>query len=241
MPTELHLALQRHYAGDDGLLEASVGGYRVDVLRGGVVYEIQTGSFVPLRDKLAALAALGPVVLVYPVAQTRRLVRVDPATGEELSARRSPQHGSSAQLFDQLLYLRRALLGGNLAVEVVLTSERELRCADGRGSWRRHGVSLAGRELVEVLGVERFESPADLARLLPSELPEPFTVAELAQAGRLTGRIAGRMAFALRELGVLEQVGKRGNAFLYRRVAPPAPRGGRSRGHRERKKSHGLD
>jgi len=43
--TSLHLALQQHYAGDDGQLEAVVDGYRVDVLRRGVVYEIQTGRW----------------------------------------------------------------------------------------------------------------------------------------------------------------------------------------------------
>ena len=39
MPTELHLALQRHYAGKSGVVEAPLDGYKADVLRDGVVYE----------------------------------------------------------------------------------------------------------------------------------------------------------------------------------------------------------
>jgi hypothetical protein len=218
MPTDLHLALQRHYARKDGLLEAQVGGYRVDVLRRGVVYEIQLGSFAPLRDKLRALAALGPAVLVHPLPQTKHLVRLDPESGEPLSSRRSPKHGRVVEVGWELLYLAEALRHDNLSLEVVLTVERELRRDDGQGSWRRRGVSLVGRELVEIVATQRFRRPEDFAQLLPKGLPEPFTVADLAAAGALSRRLAGKLAYGLRQLGVLEQVGKRGNAYLYRQL-----------------------
>jgi hypothetical protein len=218
VPTDLHLALQRYYAGEDGQIEAPVAGYLVDALRDGVAYEIQTGSFAALRGKLEALAAVGLVVLVYPVAQVKTIVQLDPETGEELSARRSPKRGRVTEVGWELLYLAEALRGENLALEVVLTTERELRQADGRGSWRRKGVSVVGRELVEVVEAHRFERPEDFLGLLPGGLGEEFTVADLAEAGKLSKALAGRLAYGLWKIRALERVGKRGKAYLYRQV-----------------------
>jgi hypothetical protein len=207
------------------VVEARVGGYVVDVLRQGVAYEIQTGNFAALRGKLQALATEGPVVVVFPVAQVRTIVRLDPASGEERSARRSPKRGRVTEVGYELLYLAEALREEQVALEVVLTTERELRRDDGRGSWRRKGVSLVGRELVEIGETHRFDRPEDFLRLLPEGLGEPFTVAELAAAGKLTKALAGRLAYGLWKLGAVERVGKQGNAHVY----------GRTKGTRRRK------
>lgn len=221
MPTDLHLALQQHYAGDDGIVEALVEGYRADVLRGGVIYEIQTGSFGSIRDKLRRLLGRHPVVLVYPVPERKTIAYVDGA-GREVSARRSPRRGAMTDVFSQLLHLHDLPRHRHLSLEIVLTHERELRRRDGMGSWRRQGVSLVGRELVEIVAVRRFEHPRELAALLPDDLPREFTVAELREALKLRKTVAGRMAYALCKLGVVKHVGKQGNAYVYRRVGRTA-------------------
>ena len=79
------------------------------------------------------------------------------------------------------------------------------------------------RRLVDVLSAHRFDSPVDLAVLLPEPFSAPgaapFTTHELAKALRESKRLAQKMAYCLRKSGVLQVVGKRGNAFLYRPVA----------------------
>ena len=217
MPTDLHLALQQWYAGEDGAVEVDVDGYLADAVRGGVIYEIQTGSFTAIRDKLRRLARDHRVVLVYPVPQVKLIVKLDPETGEELSVRRSPKRGKPADVFDELLYIRNAMRKEKLALEVLMTVERELRCADGQGSWRRGGVSIVGHELLAIVERHRFDEPADLLGLLPEDLPERFTTADLSAVLGLTKRVAGKTAWGLRKLGVIRKVGKRGNAFVYRR------------------------
>lgn len=216
---ELHLALQQYYARDDGLTEAIVDGFRVDVLRDGIIYEIQTRSLPAIRRKLESLAQRHHVVLVIPIAQTRRIVQIDPETGEERSARRSPKRGTVQDICRDLLYVREFLNCPYATLDVVLTSERELRRNDGRGSWRRKRVSLVGRELVEVIAVQRFSAPSDFARLLPAGLEEPFTVADVSRVGGMRPWLAGRLLYALRHLGTIELIGKAGNAHLYRRNA----------------------
>ncbi len=222
MANELHTALQQHYAGEDGRIEEPVDAYRADVLVGDVIYEIQTGSFRAIRDKLRRLARRRRVILVYPVPARKFIVRLDPETGEEVSCRRSPKRGKLLEVFYELPSVARLLKAENLGLEVVMTVERDLRRDDGQGSWRRRGVSLVGRELVEVLETHRFDAPADFLRLLPEGLPERFTVPELTEGLGIGRRLAGKMAYTLRYSGVLRHVGKRGHAFLYRRVNPRA-------------------
>lgn len=219
MPTDLHLALQELYAGDDGVIEAPLASYRADVLRDGVCYEVQTSSFGSIRRKLENLLEAHPVVLIHPVPAQKFIVQID-GEGREVSSRRSPKRGRPTDIFAHLLHLRGLPSHPNLSLDIVLTVERELRRKDGMGSWRRQGVSLVGRELVEVLEVQRFEHPSELGRLLPEDLPQEFTTADLREALKLRGALPGKMTYALREMGVIEQVGKRGNAFVYRKVKP---------------------
>jgi hypothetical protein len=71
---------------------------------------------------------------------------------------------------------------------------------------------------LQVVGGRLFETPADLAALLPATLPEPFSTSDLAAASAHPRRLAQKMAYCLREMGAIEAVGKRGNAILYTRV-----------------------
>jgi hypothetical protein len=216
LPTELHLALQQHYAGADGEIEVDLGRYRADVLRGGVIYEVQTGNFTAIRDKVKSLARKHSVVVVYPVPRDKLIVHIDPQTGDELRARKSPKHGRPVDIFDHLVNMPTAIRAKNVAIEIVITIQREIRQDDGQGSWRRKGISLVGHELVELLETHRFDGPRDFLSLLPEGLPSPFTVGELAQMGRMRRYLAGKMAYALCKMGATKKVGKRGNWILYR-------------------------
>ena len=106
----------------------------------------------------------------------------------------------------------------NFTLEVLLVKVEELRCADGRGSWRRKGVSILDTRLLEVVGGRRFRTPADLARLLPPHLQEPFTNRALAAAAGMSLAAAGEMTYTLRRTGALAVVGRRSRAYLFART-----------------------
>ena len=82
-------------------------------------------------------------------------------------------------------------------------------------AWRRRGWVTHERRLLEVVGQRRFSTPADLAELIPPSLVQPFTTSDLASAIGKPRRLAQRMAYCLRRMGVIQAVGKDGNAFLY--------------------------
>jgi hypothetical protein len=64
--TSLHAALKNWYAKEGDRMEVQVGGYVIDILREGLLIEIQTRGFSSLKAKLIRLTQNYPVRLVYP-------------------------------------------------------------------------------------------------------------------------------------------------------------------------------
>jgi hypothetical protein len=213
----LHAQLKRWYAQPGDLVEEPVDGYVIDLVRGDVLIEIQTSGFSAMRRKLTALLGDHAVHVVHPIAVERRIVKVD-GDGEVLSRRRSPKRGSPLHLFEELVSWPELVAHPHLTVEVLLVREEEIRRFDGRRGRRRRGWVVEERRLVEVVDRITVEAPADLAGFLPSTLPPEFTTADLATALGHHRYLAQKVAYCLRHAGVLEVVGKQGNALVYTRL-----------------------
>jgi hypothetical protein len=211
----LHAQLKEWYREPGDRVEQSVGRHVVDVVRGDLLIEIQTGGFASLRGKLDTLTATHAVRLVAPVPVSKRIVRLSP-DGEVLSARRSPRHGRVEDIFARLVSIPALLARPEFELEVLLTHQDELRMRGPTRAYRRRGWVVHARKLVSVEASHRIAGPADAARLLPAALPDVFDTAELARAGGFDRRLAQQMTYCLRALGVLEPVGKRGGAVLHR-------------------------
>jgi len=218
----LHAALKSAYAANGGETEVSVGTFVADAVRNGIMYEIQTGSFSGLGRKMAALADVGPVVLVHPIPQSKTIVKL-PRDGaqQKQTRRRSPKHGELIHIVDELVYLPTLLKHPNFSVEAVLTVEEEVREYDpkkrrGRGGWR-----VVQRRLLEVGEGWRINHMRDLLDQLHTDLPEPFSTQDLALALEQPRDVAQKMAYCLRHAGASEVCGKDGNALLYSLCSAP--------------------
>jgi hypothetical protein len=134
--------------------------------------------------------------------------------GEILSSRRSPRHGCVHDVFDRLVSIPSLVAHPNFELEVLLTHQDELRMFKPGRAYRRRGWVVVGRSLVSVEESVVIASADDVALLLPA-LAETFDTAELAAGSCIDRRLAQRMAYCLRALGVIEPVGKRRGAVLY--------------------------
>lgn len=105
------------------------------------------------------------------------------------------------------------------SLHAVLIQEEELRRHDGRRGWRRKGWITHERRLLHVLDAHIFDHPHDLESLVPANLPDPFTTADLSTALSTPRRTAQKMAYCLERMHLIRRSGKRGNANLYRRMA----------------------
>lgn len=213
----LHAALKDYYAQPEDRIEYSVGGYVVDIFRPASeqCIEIQTQNLGRLKPKLATLLDRYPVQLVYPIAQERFIVRIN-TTGEILSRRKSPKHGSIFHLFPELVGFPTLVTHPHFSLEVVFICEEEFWMNDGAGSWRRKRWSIYDRHLLDVTRTVSLLTPADYVALLPAGLPERFGSQDLAHALGLPRSLTQKMIYCLHKMGVLQVVGKQGRAVLYR-------------------------
>jgi len=210
--------LKLWYAHEGDLIEYPVDGYVIDLVRGELLIEVQTGGFTPLRAKLEDLTSRHPVRVVAPIPLTRTIVRVS-ENGEVLSRRRSPKHGRGEDIFSRLVSFPTLIDHARFELEVLLTVEEEVRVHRPGEARRRKGWVVLGRSLVEVTERLNIRSSADLADFLPARLPAPFSTADLARLTPIPRRVAQQMVYCLRSTGVIEIAGKEGNSLLYRRAA----------------------
>ncbi|MFH0849608.1 MAG: hypothetical protein V1924_01565 [Candidatus Bathyarchaeota archaeon] len=211
----LHNQLKDLYAGEGDQVEATVEGYIVDVVKDGVLIEVQTGNFGSIRQKLLDLLRSHRVRLVHPVPLNKWIIRVGPG-GEQVSRRRSPKRGRAEEVFDEMVYTPELASVPGFELEVAMVDAEELWADDGRGSWRRRRWSIADRRLLSVQERHLFTCPADYLRLLPEQLHSGFTARELAQESRLSSGLSQKMVYTMRKMGLLEAAGKRGRSNLYR-------------------------
>lgn len=214
---ELHEQLKHLYAGTDGRTEQEIDGFVVDVVRGDELVEIQTRGFGRLRRKIEALSPAHPLRLVYPIALETTITKLS-LGGELLSTRRSPRRGRLEEVFGELTSIADLLPHDGVTVEALLVRAVETRIDDGRGSWRRRGVSIVARQLGSVVSAHELREAADYLALLPSELGHSFTNRDLIAAGGLRYRTAQPMTSALRKMGLLRVAEPRGRERVYERV-----------------------
>jgi hypothetical protein len=213
----LHSAVKEWYTTYGDRLEAKVDRSIIDIVRGDLLIEIQTGNFGAIRKKLERLLKKHKVRLVYPVAREKIITRVTSSGDQVLSTRKSSRKGKLIDVFSELVRIPALINEENLSIEVLLIKEEEVRCEDGKGSWRRKGQSIIDKKLVEVYERVEYKNKEDFLTFLPAGLEEPFSTKDLAETGAYKINEARKIAYCLKKMGAIHEVGKKGNSVLYAR------------------------
>jgi hypothetical protein len=213
----LHSEIKTAYSLPGDQFEAKLGNYIVDILRGDLVIEVQTKNFSAIREKLQMLTAQHRVRLVYPLAESKWITRVS-KDNSVLKKRRSPRRGRLTDVFRELVRIPKMIGEENFSLEVLFIDEEEVRCADGRGSWRRRGVSVRDRRLLRVNGRVLFQNKADYLRLLPDSLSAVFTNKELEKSAKIPIRTAQQITYCLRKSGIIRIIQKKGRKLVFQKT-----------------------
>ncbi len=211
----LHASLKEWYRQEGGRVEVAVDGFVVDLVRDGLLIEIQTRNFASMRRKLDRLLDSHMMRLVHPVAATKWIVKLD-QDGSEISRRRSPKRGIAADVCEELVSFPSLLSHPNFTLEIALIEEEEIRRPDVEKGWRRGGFVIEERRLVDVLDTVELDSPEELLGLLPEGLPDPFTTADLADGLGRSRHLAREVAYCIRVSGAVKTVGRDKRGILYR-------------------------
>jgi hypothetical protein len=212
--SSLHRTLKYRYAGY-GKTEEEVAGFIADgITQNGEIIEVQIGSFGPLKKKMTAFAAMGAVNIIHPII-INKFIEVYDEKGKYLYRRKSPRHGCEWDLFYNLLYAPELVLIPGLSIELALVDVTEKRRRDGKGSWRRKGVSILDKELAAWHGCLRLNRPGDYLRFIPFGKGEEFTAAQLAKKAGIATGLSQKTIYVLKKLNLIRKTGKKGRAWIY--------------------------
>jgi hypothetical protein len=170
----LHLALKTYICPDVSCHEQrlSSGGRRstmvADVLtREGQIYEIQTGSFYPLRKKISWYLSHTDcsVTVVHPLPAVKYLSWISPADGQILSRRKSPKRGKVTDVASQLYWLSDFVGDARFSLCLLFLDMEEYRFQDGWGRDGKRGSNRYERFPTALRGRVDLATPAQYAPL----------------------------------------------------------------------------
>ncbi|MBU3093154.1 hypothetical protein K2F40_14260 [Clostridium sp. CM028] len=213
----LHSSIKQWYAVPGDRLEVKVDKYIIDLVREDSLIEIQTKNFGAIGNKLRELVKYNKVMLVHPIAVEKYIVTTE-KTNKVISRRKSPKKGKVVDLFDELIRIPDLMAEENFILEILMTKEEEIRCKDGKGSWRRKGISIVDRKLLEVVDKITFREVKDFFEFLPQELPVNFTNKQLAKTLKVTVYKARKITYCFRQMKIIKEVGKIKNELIFERV-----------------------
>ncbi len=212
----LHAVLKNYIDADEDHQEIPIDNYIADIYHDGRITEIQTAQMGAMRAKLSCFLPQYPVRIVYPIPAEKWVIWIDPDTGELLKRNRSPLRGSFFHAFKELYRIRPFLQDPNLSLELLLIDMDEYRLLDGWSKNKKRGSHRYDRIPLRLKDRMLLTCPQDYMQLVPEGLPEPFTSYEFAKAVHFPKNGASTILLLLTEMGVVERVGKKGNAYLYR-------------------------
>lgn len=217
----LHAVIKKYLCEDEGCHEVGVAGTRFvsDVRIGDEVIEVQTGSFFPMKKKIAHYLQNTDltVTVVHPIALTRWMSWVDPAT-TEISPRRKVRGETPWELLPELYYLAGHLGHPRLRFQLLLLEVQDFRVLNGWSKDRKKGSDRYERMPLALLGEQNFSTPSDFSVFLPQELPQHFTVKDFSLQSKLRGRKAYAAVRALAALGLIEQAEPIGRSMGWKKI-----------------------
>ena len=216
----LHASLRAHYVEPGDRIEAAVDGYIVDILRCDVIIEVQTANFSAIARKMRDLVTRHRVRLVYPIPRDRWIVKMAQRTGDDVTRRRSPKHLDAIDVLSELVSFPELIAHQNFELDVVLIEEETVWSFDSRKRWRRRGWVTVERRLLKIYETVSLRDGADYMAMIPTGLSKEFLTSDLANALGRPRQVAQKVAYCLRNGGLIEKVGSQGNAIVYAKVCP---------------------
>lgn len=205
----IHRIIKEFVSSDESSFEVKLGGSVADVFSGGIITEVQTGGFYPLKKKIAAYIenTNHQIKIIHPAIVKKTIVRVDPLTGEILRKKVSPKKESALKILPELLYLSEHFGSDRLSFEVYGIEAEEHRYSDEIHRRRKAGKYDSELFPIALESITEIATRADVRALLPSELLSlpSFSAADFT---RLTGFRGRRAYLALTLLTNLEIIKK---------------------------------
>ena len=218
----LHAVLKYYYEPHCENHEITIGQYVADIVDENGIIEIQTAHLSPLKAKLTAFLEVCPVTVVHPVACKRRLLWINPQTGDVSAPRRAPCKDPRAEIFLELCRVRDFLKCPNLTFCFPLLEIDEYRFLNLKQKNPHKKASRLDKIPTSIHDEWMFQSLKDYFAYLPAGLPLQYDSAMFAKKAQAAVSTARIMLNVLNTLGIVKRIGKKGNSYLYESVRHPS-------------------
>lgn len=197
----LHAVLKLYYEPDDSRHEIKVGEHIADIVGEDGIIEIQTRNLSALKPKLNAFLSVCRVTVVHPIITSKRVISINGETGEIISMRKSPKHGTIYTEIREIYTLRELLTHENLTLKLPLLTADEYRTFGVKTKRRKKQRTRNGEYISDMLPTGIIDEitlakSSDYAILMPEGLPDQFTTRQFASAAS-TDQSSARMAINL--------------------------------------------
>jgi hypothetical protein len=154
--------------------------------------------------------------MVHNIPMIKWIIKTD-EKGEVISRRKSNKKGNIYHIFNELIYIIDLVSDPKFTLEIVITEEEEIRCDDGKGSWRRKGISIKDRNLVKIIEKKKMNKTEDYLKFLPENISEPFSTKDIASELKINIPLARKMIYFFKRTDAINCTGKIGNLLLYKK------------------------
>ena len=219
----LHAVIKRYLCEDTDCHEVGVPDRRFvsDVRIGDEIYEVQTGDFYPMRQKIAYYMEHTDctVTVVHPLAARRWMSWIDPKTTEISPRTRVTRSSTPVELLPQLYTLSEHLQNPRLRFRVLMLETQDFRLLNSRSRNPKLRTKHYERIPLALLDELAFNSPEDFRALIPEALPSHFTVKDFSKATKIQGRDAYSAVRALVARGLAAPADPIGRAMGFELLA----------------------
>lgn len=221
----LHVIIKRYLCENEDCHEVGVLNTRFvsDVRIGNDIYEVQTGSFYPLKKKIAYYLENTEctVTVVHPIAAVKWISWVDPLTKEISPRKKSPKKGRAEDLLPELYPLLPYLQNPRLHFRLLIIEAEDFRLLCGRTNNRKKGSERYERVPLALLDELELNSAEAFRIFLPASLPPHFTVKDFSSLTKIRGRDAYSAVRVLAALGLVFPAEPIGRSMGWRVTVPP--------------------
>ena len=237
---QMHAAIKRFVCSDESCHEVKIDGshgciindsdeenneknqkkrrFVADILNGNTIYEIQTGSFAPLREKLQWILdnTSYNIILIHPIAETKWVSLIGP-DGNIGARKKSPLKGKLSDIAPELYYIRDFLSSPRFSLVILMMEAEQYKKNVAKDKRRRPRYKKYELIPISLLRAHIFKEITDYSCFIPDSLPERFTVRQYSNESGIRGIDSYSIVKTLVHLSLLEEDGMIGRAKAYKK------------------------
>ncbi len=197
--------------------EVKVGNYIADIKRDNEIFEVQTQQFKNLISKLNYyILNKYDVTVAYPLVHEKYINWVDTESTEVVERRKSSYKKYIQDIFKELYWIKDYIVNKQIKLMIISLEVNDYRYLDGYGQNSKYKATKIDKIPTKILNEITIESIDDFKIFLPNTLPKEFTSKDFQKCTKSRSKYLGSGLKMLRELGIIQVIDKKGNAFIYK-------------------------